>query len=155
MPLTTLQDKSASYLVLGLLLSLVTNQGLYQLSFRELLKSHTHKHSTQPLGVLRALPSPDEGSNGSNPITSSSTSLYQNVPIKRPWTFGVLTLGFPPQQLLVPFVKFVTFQVWRLMMNELVTHDNQGRFIRESFQAGNNPSTLDLPGADYHKMGPN
>lgn len=30
-------------------------------------------------------------------------------------------------------------------MNELVTHDEQGRFIRESFQAGNNPSPLDLP----------
>ena len=31
------------------------------------------------------------------------------------------------------------------MMNELVTHDEEGRFIRESFQAGNNPSPLDLP----------
>ncbi|KAL7540377.1 hypothetical protein ACHAXR_010055, partial [Thalassiosira sp. AJA248-18] len=31
------------------------------------------------------------------------------------------------------------------MMNELVTHDEQGRFIRESFQAGNNPSPLELP----------
>ena len=26
-----------------------------------------------------------------------------------------------------------------------MTHDDQGRFIRESFQAGNNPSPLDLP----------
>ena len=34
------------------------------------------------------------------------------------------------------------------MMNELVTHDVQGRFIRESFQAGNNPSPLDLSVAD-------
>jgi len=31
------------------------------------------------------------------------------------------------------------------MMNELVTHDEEGRFLRESFQAGNNPSPLDLP----------
>jgi len=76
---------------------------------------------------------------------SSSSSLYQDIPKKKPWTFGILTSGFPPQQLLVPFVKFVTFQVWRLMMNELVTHDEQGRFIRESFQAGNNPSPLELP----------
>ena len=30
-------------------------------------------------------------------------------------------------------------------MNELVTHDEQGRFVRESFQAGNNPSPLQLP----------
>ena len=42
-------------------------------------------------------------------------------------------------------VKFVTFQVWRLMMNELVTHDDQGRFIRESFRAGNNPAPLSQP----------
>jgi len=33
------------------------------------------------------------------------------------------------------------------MMNELVTHDEQGRFIRESFQAGNNPAPLDLDGS--------
>lgn len=30
------------------------------------------------------------------------------------------------------------------MMNELVTHDEEGRFIRESWQAGNNPSPLDV-----------
>jgi len=36
-------------------------------------------------------------------------------------------------------------------MNELVTHDEQGRFIRESFQAGNNPSPLDLPSTDDAK----
>eukprot|EP00986_Skeletonema_menzelii_P001271 scaffold338_cov155-Skeletonema_menzelii.AAC.5 len=77
--------------------------------------------------------------------SSSSSSLYQDVPKKKPWTFGILTSGFPPQQILVPVVKFVTFQVWRLMMNELVTHDEQGRFVRESFQAGNNPSPLELP----------
>lgn len=34
------------------------------------------------------------------------------------------------------------------MMNELVTHDEQGRFVRESFQAGNDPSPLDLPAVD-------
>ena len=34
------------------------------------------------------------------------------------------------------------------MMNELVTHDEQGRFVRESFQAGNDPSPLELPAAD-------
>jgi len=71
-------------------------------------------------------------------------------PSKKPWTFGILTNGggFPPQQLLVPFVKFVTFQVWRLMMNELVTHDEQGRFIREYAQASSEsgPSPLELPG---------
>ncbi|KAL3757499.1 hypothetical protein ACHAWU_000896 [Discostella pseudostelligera] len=76
-------------------------------------------------------------------IPSSTTSLYQRIPTNKPWTF--LTSGFPPQQLLVPFVKFITFQVWRLMMNELVTHDEQGRFIRESFQVGNNPAPLSLP----------
>lgn len=32
------------------------------------------------------------------------------------------------------------------MMNELVTHDEEGRFIRESFQAGNNPSPLEIDG---------
>ena len=85
--------------------------------------------------------------------SSSSTSLYQDLPKQKPWTFGILTSGFPPQQLLVPFVKFVTFQVWRLMMNELVTHDAQGRFIRESFQAGNDPSPLELPsvGEEYSR----
>jgi len=83
----------------------------------------------------------------------SSSSLYQSTSSKKPWTFGILTSGFPPQQLLVPFVKFVTFQVWRLMMNELVTHDEKGRFIRESFQAGNNPSPLDLVG-DLQSAGP-
>jgi glutathionyl-hydroquinone reductase len=79
---------------------------------------------------------------------ASSSSLYQTTPFNKPWTFGILTSGFPPQQILVPVVKFVTFQVWRLMMNELVAHDEQGRFMRESFQAGNNPSPLDLPVAD-------
>eukprot|EP00956_Cyclotella_meneghiniana_P014222 scaffold21250_cov70-Cyclotella_meneghiniana.AAC.3 len=78
--------------------------------------------------------------------SSVADSLYQPIPNKKPWTFGILTSGFPPQQLLVPVVKFVTFQVWRLMMNELVTHDEDGRFIRESFQAGNNPSPLDIKG---------
>jgi len=77
--------------------------------------------------------------------SSSSSSLYQDIPKKKPWTFGILTSGFPPQQILVPVVKFVTFQVWRLMMNELVTHDEQGRFVRESFQAGNDPSPLEVP----------
>lgn len=33
-------------------------------------------------------------------------------------------------------------------MNELVTHDEQGRFIRESFEVGNNPSPLDVPADD-------
>ena len=79
-------------------------------------------------------------------VSSASNSLYQPIPEKKPWTFGILTSGFPPQQLLVPFVKFVTFQVWRLMMNELVTHDEQGRFVRESFQAGNNPTPLSIDG---------
>jgi len=78
-------------------------------------------------------------------ISITTTSLYQPIPSNKPWTFGILTSGFPPQQLLVPIVKFVTFQVWRLMMNELVTHDEQGRFIRESFQAGNNPAPLSQP----------
>mmetsp|Transcript_34916 Transcript_34916/g.64081 ORF Transcript_34916/g.64081 Transcript_34916/m.64081 type:complete len:457 (+) Transcript_34916:103-1473(+) len=87
-------------------------------------------------------------SNDNDDASSSSTSLYQKIPDKKPWTFGILTSGFPPQQILVPVVKFVTFQVWRLMMNELVTHDEQGRFIRESWQAGNNPSPLDLPAED-------
>lgn len=32
------------------------------------------------------------------------------------------------------------------MMNELVTHDEQGRFVRESWEAGNNPAPLELPG---------
>ena len=82
-------------------------------------------------------------------ISPSSSSLYQDIsPSKKPWTFGILTSGFPPQQLLVPFVKFVTFQVWRLMMNELVTHDENGRFCRESFAAGNNPLPLDLQQED-------
>jgi putative glutathione S-transferase len=77
--------------------------------------------------------------------TSPSTSLYQPVPNNKPWTFGILTTGFPPQQILVPVVKFITFQVWRLMMNELVTHDEQGRFIRESYQAvEDNESTTSL-----------
>mmetsp|Transcript_9435 Transcript_9435/g.16934 ORF Transcript_9435/g.16934 Transcript_9435/m.16934 type:complete len:414 (-) Transcript_9435:182-1423(-) len=86
--------------------------------------------------------------NDSSSSSSSSTSLYEKIPSKKPWTFGILTSGFPPQQILVPVVKFVTFQVWRLMMNELVTHDEDGRFIRESFQAGNNPLPLDLTDAD-------
>ena len=37
------------------------------------------------------------------------------------------------------------------MMNELVAHDDQGRFIRESFKAGNNPSPLELPAGDVLK----
>jgi putative glutathione S-transferase len=84
--------------------------------------------------------------------SSASNSLYQPIPEKKPWTFGILTSGFPPQQLLVPFVKFVTFQVWRLMMNELVTHDDQGRFIRESFQAGNNPAPLEIGGGKKYRL---
>ena len=40
------------------------------------------------------------------------------------------------------------------MMNELVTHDEQGRFIRESFQAGNDPSPLVLPDAQDAETGP-
>lgn len=86
--------------------------------------------------------------NNNDPMQSSSrttSSLYQDIPKQKPWTFGILTSGFPPQQLLVPFVKFITFNVWKLMMNELVTHDEKGRFVRESFQAGNNPSPLELP----------
>jgi len=69
-------------------------------------------------------------------------------PTKKPWTFGVLTNGFPvPQQLLVPVVKFVTFQVWRLMMNELVTHDEQGRFVRTyAPRSSEGPSPLELTG---------
>ena len=90
-------------------------------------------------------PSDDETKTSS----SASTSLYQPIPDKKPLTLGILTSGFPPQQLLVPFVKFVTFQVWRLMMNELVTHDDKGRFIRESFQAGNNPAPLNIEGKSY------
>ena len=89
--------------------------------------------------------------NNNDPMQSSSrttSSLYQDIPKQKPWTFGILTSGFPPQQLLVPFVKFLTFNVWKLMMNELVTHDEKGRFVRESFQAGNNPSPLELPDED-------
>jgi len=61
---------------------------------------------------------------------------------------GILTTGFPPQQVLVPFVKFVTFQVWKLMMNELVTHDSEGRFVRESFDGvdGSAVESLDIDG---------
>jgi len=40
------------------------------------------------------------------------------------------------------------------MMNELVTHDEQGRFVRESFQAGNNPSPLELTIGDGSSSGP-
>ncbi|KAL9181790.1 hypothetical protein ACHAXT_012133 [Thalassiosira profunda] len=100
----------------------------------------------RPARVLRA--SSDDGD-----ASTSSESLYQAPPAKKPFTFGILTSGFPPQQLLVPFVKFVTFQVWRLMMNELVTHDEQGRFVRESFQAGNDPSPLELPAVDDGEEG--
>ena len=50
---------------------------------------------------------------------SDGSTLYDDVPKNKPWTFGILTSGFPPQQLLVPFVKFLTFNVWRLMMNEV------------------------------------
>lgn len=89
-------------------------------------------------GVGESLHSDDDGD-------GERTQLYDDVPSDKPWTFGLLTSGFPPQQLLVPVVKFVTFQVWRLMMNELTTHDADGRFIRESFQAGNDPAPLDLP----------
>mmetsp|Transcript_30353 Transcript_30353/g.51726 ORF Transcript_30353/g.51726 Transcript_30353/m.51726 type:complete len:464 (+) Transcript_30353:77-1468(+) len=89
----------------------------------------------------------NDNTNNSESASSSSSSLYQTIPTKKPWTFGILTSGFPPQQLLVPVVKFVTFTVWRLMMNELVTHDDEGRFVRESFQAGNDPAPLELPSA--------
>lgn len=85
-----------------------------------------------------------DGGTNTDVVSPSSSSLYQPLPTKKPWTLGILTSGFPPQQLLVPVVKFVTFQVWRLMMNELVTHDEDGRFVRESFQAGNDPSPLVL-----------
>ncbi|KAL7527146.1 hypothetical protein ACHAWF_002053 [Thalassiosira exigua] len=98
--------------------------------------------SSSPVALRGASDGDDFASSSSS---SSSSSLYDAAPTKKPFTFGILTSGFPPQQLLVPVVKFVTFQVWRLMMNELVTHDDQGRFVRESFQAGNDPSPLDLP----------
>ena len=64
-----------------------------------------HLPSGRPARVLRA--SSDDGD-----ASTSSESLYQAPPAKKPFTFGILTSGFPPQQLLVPFVKFVTFNVW-------------------------------------------
>ena len=104
------------------------------------------RHRRAPLLLLNAANDGDETtSTTTSSLMSSSTSLYQPIPTNKPWTFGILTSGFPPQQLLVPVVKFFTFQVWRLMMNELVTHDEQGRFVRESFQVGNNPAPLSLP----------
>jgi hypothetical protein len=116
--------------------------------------SHTRAQRA-PTGRLPPVGSPgaprpaaaahDDDADGTS---SPATSLYDDVPANKPWTLGILTSGFPPQQLLVPVVKFVTFQVWRLMMNELTTHDADGRFVRESFQAGNDPSPLDLPAAD-------
>ena len=101
-----------------------------------------------PLHRTRTLLSNNEHLNDETKgsASSASRSLYQPIPEKKPWTFGILTSGFPPQQILVPIVKFITFQVWRLMMNELVTHDEQGRFVRESFQAGNNPNPLSIDG---------
>lgn len=115
--------------------------------------SHTRAQRA-PTGRLPSVGSPvalrpaaarDDDADGT---LSPATSLYDDVPANKPWTLGILTSGFPPQQLLVPVVKFVTFQVWRLMMNELTTHDADGRFVRESFQAGNDPSPLDLPAED-------
>ena len=100
---------------------------------------------TPPIGPRPSLVRRVRDAEGDGSNTSSKPTRFPPAPTKKPWTFGMLTSGFPPQQLLVPFVKFVTFQVWRLMMNELVTHDNHGRFIRESFQAGNDPSPLELP----------
>lgn len=120
----------------------------------ELLPPRIHLHAAKPSItrslslLLHAANDGDEAtrvSSSSSSSLSTATSLYQTIPSNKPWTFGMLTSGFPPQQLLVPIVKFVTFQVWRLMMNELVTHDEQGRFIRESFQVGNNPVPLSLP----------
>lgn len=102
-------------------------------------------HTARSRTILRDTSSADEAKKSAS-VSSASNSLYQPTPSNKPWTFGILTSGFPPQQLLVPVVKFVTFQVWKLMMNELVTHDKEGRFIRESFQAGNNPNLLDLDG---------
>jgi putative glutathione S-transferase len=81
-----------------------------------------------------------------------STSLYRPIPSNRPWTFGILTSGFPPQQLLVPIVKFVTYRAWKLMMNELVAHDGEGRFVRESYRAGSDPSPLDVSSTDENDM---
>jgi putative glutathione S-transferase len=87
----------------------------------------------------------DDITTATSSFTSTSSSLYQPLPTNKPWTFGILTTGFPPQQILVPVVKFVTFQVWRLMMNELVTHDEQGRFIRESYQATEENESKNVP----------
>jgi hypothetical protein len=92
---------------------------------------------TKSLGILKA----ENEDTSSSIFSRSSSSLYQEIPKNKPWTFGLLTSGFPPQQFLVPFVKFVTFQVW------------QGRFIRESFQAGNDPSPLALPSDDDSSSG--
>ncbi|KAL7476893.1 hypothetical protein ACHAW6_002721 [Cyclotella cf. meneghiniana] len=111
------------------------------------IKSQTNRLSRTSL--FDCTPSPPGDSTRNTSSYPDSASLYQAIPDKKPWTFGILTSGFPPQQLLVPFVKFVTFQVWRVMMNELVTHDEQGRFIRESFQAGNNPSPMEIEGKKY------
>lgn len=122
---------------LGLGLSPFSSQAQYQ-SLPAWSRSNSILHATKE----------------SDDASSSSSSLYQSLPSKKPWTFGILTSGFPPQQLLVPVVKFVTFQVWRLMMNELVTHDEKGRFVRESFQAGNNPSPLEVPVDDEGNAGP-
>jgi putative glutathione S-transferase len=105
-----------------------------------------------PAPRLHAVSSPDGERMVVPPLNAtrddSSTSLYQTIPSNRPWTFGILTSGFPPQQLLVPVVKFVTFHVWKLMMNELVTHDDEGRFVRESYQAGDDPMPLEISSID-------
>eukprot|EP00970_Alexandrium_tamarense_P018073 scaffold13315_cov205-Alexandrium_tamarense.AAC.16 len=108
---------------------------------------------TPPIGPRPSLVRRVRDAEGDGSNTSSKPTRFPPAPTKKPWTFGMLTSGFPPQQLLVPFVKFVTFQVWRLMMNELVTHDNHGRFIRESFQAGNDPSPLELPSGVHGGVG--
>lgn len=137
-------------IILGLHLFLSVNSTLC-LAFtpsRTCSQSSPAKRSSSRSTILHA------EKDNSGDASSTSSSLYQSVPSKKPFTFGILTSGFPPQQILVPVVKFVTFQVWRLMMNELVTHDEQGRFVRESFQAGNNPSPLDLPAADVSDAGP-
>lgn len=131
--------------IIMVLLTLVVCFSGISSGFAPSLHQPPKHHKNKYLGNILSA----ENKEPTTPLSPSIlSSLYQDIPKKKPWTFGILTSGFPPQQLLVPFVKFVTFQVWRLMMNELVTHDEQGRFIRESFQAGNNPSPLEIPIVD-------
>ena len=142
--MTRSRNTTITLLLLNLLICLGSISGF---SPQPVRKALMHKKSTLIVG-LNAENNNDPLQSSSSSSSSSSrttSSLYQDIPKQKPWTFGILTSGFPPQQLLVPFVKFITFNVWKLMMNELVTHDEKGRFVRESFQAGNNPSPLELP----------